>query len=140
VKIISKQKTARNFYDLGCARGALAVRIKRNFPLLHVYAIDSNPLRIFTAKARALLWQCDVHFLRKDIFKVDLSNVDIVYTYLWYDLMPELELKFRRELKPGALVISNTSELPTWEPIQKIVVDKASWKSDDVTLFIYRQS
>jgi trans-aconitate methyltransferase len=139
-KIISEHKTARNFYDLGCAHGALACRIKRRFPTLSVYAIDNDPVRIFFAKMKAFLLRQDIKFLRKDIFEVNLSNADIIYTYLWYDIMPPLEKKLQRELKQGAIVIANTSNFPTWKPIQKIVTyHKVSKTPNFETLFVYQK-
>ncbi|MDI6602949.1 MAG: class I SAM-dependent methyltransferase [Patescibacteria group bacterium] len=140
-KIISEHKTAKNFYDLGCAHGTLALRIKRKFPTLCVYAIDNNSVRIFFAKIRTFLFRQNIKFLRKDIFDVNLSNADIVYTYLWYDTMPPLEKKLQRELKQGAIVITNTSNFPTWKPIQKIVTyHKVSKMPDFETLFVYQKT
>ena len=127
--IISEYKPeGRNFYDLGCARGLLATRIKKRFPHLSVFAFDNSSMRIICAKLRACLLGQDIRFLRKNIFDVNVSNADIVYTYLWYDTMPLLEKKLQKELKRGALVITNTSHFPNWEPIQQIE-----------TLFLYRK-
>jgi len=140
-KIISEYKTAKNFYDLGCAHGAFAVRIKRKFPALSVRAVDNNPIRIFFAKIRAFLFRCNIIFLRKNIFDVDLSDADIVYTYLWYGLMPPLEKKLQKELKRGAIVITNTSNFPTWKPVQKIITyPKVSKIPDFETLFVYQKA
>lgn len=138
VKIISEYKTARSFYDLGCAHGAFAVRIKKRFPALSVCAVDNNPIRIFFAKIRAVFFQCNIHFLRKNIFDVDLSSADIVYAYLWYDLMTPLEKKLQKELKQGAIIITNTSNFPTWKPVQKIITYLKVPKTPDFeTLFVY---
>lgn len=140
-KIISEHKTTGNFYDLGCGHGALACRIKKKFPTLCVYAIDNNSVRIFFAKIRAFLFRQNIKFLRKDIFEVNLNNADIIYTYLWYDTMPPLEKKLQKELKQGAIVITNTSNFPTWKPIQKIVTyPKASKTPDFETLFVYQKT
>ena len=140
MKIISQRKNTGNFYDLGCARGAFAVRIKRKFPALSVRALDNDPIRIFFAKIRAFIFRTDVLFSKKNIFDADLSNADIIYTYLWYDLMPPLEKKLRKELKRGAIVITNTSNFPTWEPIEKIITyPKASKTPDFETLFVYQK-
>jgi len=135
-KIISEHKAAGSFYDLGCGHGALAVCIKRKFPALFVSAIDNNLIRIFFAKIRALLFWRDVKFLRKNIFDVDLRDVDIVYAYLWYDLMPPLERKLLKELKPGAIVITNTSNFPTWKPFKTIITNQKSPNFEK--LFIYK--
>ncbi len=139
-KIISEHKTAKNFYDLGCAHGEVACRIKKKFPTLCVDAIDNNSVRIFFAKIRAFLFRQNIKFLRKDIFEMNLNDADIIYTYLWYDVMPPLEEKLQKELKQGAIVITNTSNFPTWEPIQKIVTyPKVSKTPNFETLFVYQK-
>ena len=120
---------ANNFYDLGCARGALALRIKKRFPNLSVYGVDKSSMRIACAKLRALLLRSTIGFVRADIFDVDLGNVDIVYTYLWYDTIPLLERKLQKELKKGALAIANTSHFPSWQPIKNFG-----------SLFVYRKT
>ena len=73
---------------------------------------------------RAWLFRKEIKFIRNNIFDVDLSNADIVYTYLWYDLMPPLEQKLQKELKSGSIVITNTSNFPTWKPIQTVITYK----------------
>jgi len=138
--IINEQKVARTFYDLGCAHGSLAVRIKRKFPYLTVCAIDNDSVRIFFAKIRAFILRKKVNFICADILKTDLSQADILYTYLWYDIMPPLEQKLQKELKPGALVITNTSSFPNWKPIKTIEPEKRSEQKVNIeTLFIYRK-
>jgi SAM-dependent methyltransferase len=140
IKIISQHKNTGIFYDLGCAHGALAIRIKRTFPALSVRAIDNDPIRIFFAKIGALIFRANISFLRKNIFDTDLGDADIVYAYLWYDIMPPLEKKLRKELKRGAIVITNTSNFPTWKPIEKIITyPKASKTPNFETLFVYRK-
>ena len=139
-KIIAEQNHAKNFYDLGCAHGSFSVRIKRALPNLSMTAVDNDMIRIFFAKTRSLLFRSKISFIRKNIFDVDLSNADVVYTYLWYDLMPPLEKKLQKELKAGAIVITNTSKFPTWKPIQTVVTyPKISTTPDFETLFVYQK-
>jgi trans-aconitate methyltransferase len=139
-EIISQQSNARNFYDLGCAHGIFSLRIKRRFPTIRVFAIDNDSLRIFFARMRAFLFRTKIDFIRSNIFDVDLSDADIVYTYLWYDLMPPLESKLEKELKSGAIVITNTSKLPNWKPIRTVITyPRTSPTPDFETLFIYQK-
>lgn len=139
-KIISEQKRARNFYDLGCAHGALVLCVKRKFPDLSVHAIDNDRVRVFFAKIRAFFLQQKIQFVCADIFNIDLSNADIVYAYLWYDIMPLLEKKLQKELKTGTLVITNTSSFPTWKPIKEIApCDGAVQTCNIETLFVYQK-
>jgi trans-aconitate methyltransferase len=140
MEIISRHKNNGIFYDLGCARGALAIRIKRKLPNLSVRAIDNDPIRIFFAKIRAMIFRANVSFSKKNIFAADLGDADIVYAYLWYDIMPPLEKKLLKELKRGAIVITNTSNFPTWKPVEKIITyPKISKTPNFETLFVYQK-
>lgn len=121
-KIVSKYEgDAKNFYDLGCSRGTFAIAIKGRFPHFSVYAIDNSALRLFFARLKNIFFRRKICFQKMNLFETDLRNADIVYTYLWYDLMPPLEKKLQRELKKGAIVITNTSNFPNWKPVKTYV-------------------
>jgi len=137
--ILQKYKPdAKIFYDLGCARGTLSLRLKKIFPLIDIYGIDNDIVKICFAKLKSKILRREVCFQTRDIFKTDLRNVDIIYTYLWYDLMPVLEKKLQKELKRGAVVITNTSHFQDWQPMEKIVTyPKVSKTPDFETLFVY---
>jgi ubiquinone/menaquinone biosynthesis C-methylase UbiE len=137
IKIISQYKLdSYNFYDLGCGRGTLVLAVKRELPHLTVYGIDNSAIRIFFAKIKSKFSGQKINLKKQDIFQIDLRNADIIYAYLWYDLMPLLEKKLRKELKQGAIVITNTSNFPTWKPIKTYVTYPK--KSDFEKLFVYQ--
>lgn len=123
------------FVDLGCARGLLAARLKKKFPAMNVRAVDTSAFRIFVARVRAFFMGVFVVWEKRNIFDADVSNTDIVYTYLWYDLMPPLEQKLLGELKKGAIVITNTSSFPNWKPQETYIT--CSRKPDFEKLFVY---
>ncbi len=136
VNIIFQYKfKAHNFYDLGCGRGSLVLAIKKELPSLTVYGIDNNTIRIFFSKLKSKLLRRKINFKKQDIFQTDLRAADIVYTYLWYDLMPLLEKKLQKELKQGAIVITNTSNFPTWKPVRTYVTYPKN--PDFEKLFVY---
>lgn len=133
IEIIRQYKPdAKSFYDLGCAHGGLALFVKNTLPVLDVCAIDNSIVRIFFAKLRSKILKLRINFKKQDIFTADLRQADIVYTYLWYNLMPPLEKKLQNELKDGSVVITNTSNFPTWQPVHKIVIQPNS-----EILFVY---
>jgi alanine-alpha-ketoisovalerate/valine-pyruvate aminotransferase len=68
-----------------------------------------------------------------------LEKADIVYTYLWYDLMPILEKKLEKELKSGAIVITNTSHFAFWQPIEIINTWPNIRDSKFEKLFVYKK-
>lgn len=139
VDTIQKYKPdAKVFYDLGCARGTLSLRLKKILPRLDIFGIDNGVVRIFFAKLKSQILRRKINFQKQDIFKTDLRNADVIYTYLWYDLMPILEKKLQKELQRGAIVITNTSHFQGWQPTEKVVTyPKVSKTPDFETLFVY---
>lgn len=129
---------AKTFYDLGCARGTLSLRLKKILPCLDIYGVDNGAVRIFFAKLKSKILRRKPYFKKQDIFKTDLRDADVVYTYLWYDLMPILEKKLQKELKQGAIVITNTSHFQDWQSVEKVVTYPEIPKTPDFeTLFVY---
>src|SRR3990167_10763153 len=57
-----------------------------------------------------------VVIVNKSFWDVDLSDVDIVTIYGITSVMPRLEKKLRKELKPGAKVVANYFTFPNWKP------------------------
>ncbi|MBI2515084.1 hypothetical protein HYV91_02800 [Candidatus Wolfebacteria bacterium] len=137
IKIVRSFKPdAKNFYDLGCGRGTLALAVKSEFPELNVFALDKSGLRLLFARLKNFVLGRGVIFQNKNIFDADLRSADILYTYLWYDWMPPLEEKLRKELKTGAIVITNTSHFSKWQPIATYITYPK--KPDFEKLFVYR--
>jgi len=138
-KIIADYGKERgNFYDLGCGRGTLALVIKKNLPQIKVLAVDKNPIRIFLAKLKMFFLWRKINFKQKNILEMDardLQNADVVYTYLWYDLMPILERKLKDSLRDGAIVITNTSSFPNWRPASTHIVHLSNPEFEK--LFVY---
>jgi len=142
IKIIKEYSPqAQKFYDLGCGHGRVAIKVKKYLPNLKVYGVDKNKIRIFFCQLKNIFKKNKAHFKHQDIFKTNLKNADIIYTYLWYDLMPSLKDKLQNELKSGSLVITNTSNFSDWQPIDKI----KTWPNysgptpNFETLFVYKK-
>jgi trans-aconitate methyltransferase len=133
--VLKYNPKADKFYDLGCGRGTVVVAIKKELPFLTVCGIDNNTIRIFFSKIKAKILKRKVLFKKQNLFQTNLSTADIVYTYLWYDLMPPLEKKLQKELKPGAIVITNTSNFPTWKPEKTYITCPKN--PDFEKLFVY---
>jgi trans-aconitate methyltransferase len=139
ITLVKKYKPkGNNFYDLGCGHGTLSLQIKKKLPHLYIYAIDNSKLRIMLAKLRNKILRRNINFQKKDIFATDLSKAEIVYTYLWYDLMPILEKKLLAELPKGAVVITNTSHFHNWQAIEKVETNNKNFKIPNFeSLFVY---
>ena len=71
--------------------------------------------------------KADVKIFRKNFFQADLSKADVVFCYLFPEVMAKLEPKFTQELKSGSRVVSYAFKLPTK------VADKVVITNDDNT-------
>ena len=135
VAVRQHKPNAKNFYDLGCARGRLALNIKKHFPNLEVIAIDNSRLRLFFARMKALFLRRKINFVKNNVLKQNLSGADVVFAYLWYNWLPPLEEKLQKELKKGSVVITNTSHFPSWVPTKTIVLNPDNPEFEK--LFVY---
>jgi hypothetical protein len=73
--------------------------------------------------------------IRRDFFRADLGDAALVCCYLYPGAMRRLAPKLERELRPGALVVSNSFLVPGWEP-------EATRTSDDqygTPVYLYRR-
>ena len=94
-------------YDLGSGDGRVLIAAARNHGALGV-GIDIDPLKVWIARwlAKRAGVSEQVQFLRKNFFKVDLKEADVVYVYLTHQAMDKLLPAFTSKLKPGARVVS----------------------------------
>jgi len=51
----------------------------------------------------------------RDLWKVQLDNVDVVAVYGLNPIMDKLGKKLQEELKPGTVVLSNVFSIPGWK-------------------------
>jgi hypothetical protein len=71
----------------------------------------------------------------RDFRKADLSVADVVFCYLFPDVLPDLSVKLGSELKPGAVVVSANFAIPDWRP-QKVLRSDHGRQVDP--LYVYR--
>jgi predicted O-methyltransferase YrrM len=69
----------------------------------------------------------------QSLWNVDLAEYDVVYCFLSPAPMPELWKKAQAELRPGALLISNTFEIPGVPPSQ--VIELNDWRQSKILIW-----
>jgi predicted RNA methylase len=96
-------------YDLGCGDGRTIVTAARRYGARAV-GIEIDPLRYLWCQLfiTVLGLRDRVRIVYGDFFNQDLSDADVVTCYLLQDTNDKLEEKFKRELRPGTRVVSNT--------------------------------
>jgi hypothetical protein len=64
-----------------------------------------------------------VAFIEGDLFKADISPATVVTLYLSLTVNMRLEAKLKRELRPGARIVSQRFPIGNWKPDKTVVVE-----------------
>ncbi|MBP5856797.1 hypothetical protein KAJ83_07240 [Marivibrio halodurans] len=110
--------------DLGCGLGGplLAMATANRDPASRFLGVETAPFPFAIAWTRArLAGDRRVTVACRSIWSVDLSAFDLVYAFLSPAPMPRLMAKARRELREGALLVSNEFTDPAYPPDRRII-------------------
>lgn len=113
-------------YDLGSGDGRIPIAAVKKFNAKKAVGIDINPERIKEAHANHKESNAGdrVTFILGDLFEQDISEATVVTLYLLPSLNVKLMPKLKKELKPGARIVSQSFDMMgEWEPEETINVD-----------------
>ena len=127
-------KEGQVFYDLGCGDGKVVIYAAKHYKVQSIGLEISLPLYLFCRFRQLLEKNGKVIFKLKNLFKENLSSADVVYFFgIPSSLNEAFSAKLKKELKPGAKVISYAFKLHNWTPE---IVDKPSNKDLPINLYI----
>lgn len=121
------------FIDLGCGDGRVLRMAAKRYNIIAT-GYDLNFMAWFKAKLYSLFCR-NVHIRFSDFYKADISGADVVFCYLFPDVLPMIAKKIKTELKPGAVFVSCNFPLPGFTA-DKVVRPEGSLHSDPI--YIYR--
>lgn len=138
LKLILKKYSLDNkvFIDLGCGQGQVARQIKKAFPEMKVVGIEKAPSLWIFGLIKNIFSFHKIKFLRQNLFDADILKADVIYFYLPRPLLPRLEQKLKKELKTGAVIITNTVSFEDWPPIETVVTNESSPNFEK--LYVYK--
>lgn len=113
---LAKPKKGEKIVDLGSGDGKVVFALaKRGYT---VEGIEINPLLVSKSRKRAKELGLDqsVTFTRKSFWNVNFSEYDLLLLYGTTYIMKKLEQKLLTEMHPGARLVSNYFQFPTWKP------------------------
>lgn len=112
--------------DPGCGSGDLVRDIARHFSNAQVTGLELSPLPYWTGRIKlALFGPRNARLLSEDFFAYDLSASDVVVTFLPAPVLAQLEPKLKKEMKPGAVLLSNAFRMPEgWTPYKTLPLEK----------------
>ena len=98
---------------LGCGDGRILRKVYKQYGVKAI-GYEMNPLAYVKARILSLGLK-SIRIRLRNFWKVNLSNADMIFCYLYPDVMRELSKKLRKELRPGAVVVSFNFALPDWQ-------------------------
>jgi SAM-dependent methyltransferase len=123
--------------DIGCGDGRVLRAARRRYGVMAL-GFEVNPLAYFIARIRNLGIK-GIQVSRKNFWKVDIGDADVVFCYLFPDVLERLVEKLERELRSGALVISCNFPLPGWRSL-KVLFPESSLHNDPIYLYRFPDS
>ncbi|MGD9305869.1 MAG: class I SAM-dependent methyltransferase [Desulfobacterales bacterium] len=126
-------KSGQLLLDIGCGDGRVLRIASRRYG---VQAIGYEVNWMAYIKARLLcMGDRNINIRRKNFWKENLSAADVVFCYLYPDVMKRLTKKLESDLRPGTVVVSCNFALPGFTPSKKFRPE-GSLRSDP--LYIYK--
>lgn len=123
----------QRFVDLGCADGRMLRAARRRYGVRAV-GYELNPLAWVRAWATCRR-DPGIRIHRRNFFHDDLSAADVVFCYLYPDVMADLSAKLREELPPGAVALSFNFQLPGLSAERVIRPEGSLWNDP---IYLYR--
>ncbi len=98
-------KNWQTVYDLWCGDWAILFQAAKSHNCKFIWIEKKIDVAII-AKIKSVFYK-NIKIKKKDIFKEDISDADIVFLYLFPNVMKKLELKLTKECKKWTIIISN---------------------------------
>ncbi len=112
-------------YDLGCGDGIIVTTAAQKYGARAV-GIDIDPQRVkeSTERAQKMGVSDKIRIIHGDLFEADIKDATVVTLYLLQSLNIKLMPKLKKELKPGARIVSQSFDMgDTWPPEKTVDVD-----------------
>ena len=126
-------KPGQLFVDLGCGDGRVLRKVRKRYGA-RALGYELNLLAYLKAKLLCLGLQ-NVQVRWRNFWTADLSEADVVFCYLFPDVMRDLAAKLTANLKPDTVVVSCNFHLPGFIPEQVLRPGNSLHNSP---IYIYR--
>ncbi len=104
--------------DLGSGDGRIVISAVKSHPGVRGWGVDIDEklVRESSAEAHKEGLSDRVRFYHQNAFDADLSQANVIFMWLWPELMYMLRTKILAEARPGTRVVTNMWDLGSWKP------------------------
>jgi hypothetical protein len=126
-RIIDELKQMNNpaeaeVYELGSGMAGFLKAMEKNFPETYLTGMEYSFLPCMISRMQIAFVKSKIKILKKNFLDEDLSKADVIYCFLSIRLMELLKEKFKKELRPGAIVISYQFPLKGIDPVKIVKI------------------
>lgn len=115
--ILAELKSGEILYDLGSGDGRAVIMAAKDFGAKSVgVELREDLVKRALSNIHELSLETKAQVFQNDIFKVDLSQADVVFLYLTTSANEKVKPKLETELKSGARIVSHDYEILGWKP------------------------
>jgi len=115
--VLSEIKPNEIIYDLGCGDGRVVIMAAQEFGARGIgVEMREDLVKQALSKVSDMGLEGQVKIIQSDIFKVDLTQADVVTLYLTTSANDKIKPKLEAELRPGTRVVSHDYEILGWRP------------------------
>jgi hypothetical protein len=122
-----------HYIDLGSGLAGSLYQLSRRYPQAQFVGVETAPL-VFALAWLRCLWRPNCQIRYRNLWQQSLAEFDVVYCFLSPAPMAKLWRKARAEMRPNALLISNSFTIPDVAPTEHIELH--DWRAS--TLLIWR--
>lgn len=117
--------------DLGCGDGRTLRAARRRFQVIAI-GYEINPMAYL--KARIYSAGSGIEICYRNFWNEAIDTADVVFCYLFPDVMAKLASKIKAEAKPGVMIVSFNFPIPEFTPV-KILRPTGSRHSDPIYFY-----
>jgi len=77
--------------------------------------------------------RCEIFY--KNFYNANLADADAIFCFLMDSVMPKVEKKLKKELKPGAKIACYGFKLPAWPPVKVVEIKKGNKRASKIYLY-----
>lgn len=127
-KIFSEINFGQDFngmvYELGAGKAGFLRAFEEKYPATRLIGVEYAFFPFFLAKIQIALAGSKIKMKKANMFKLNLSDADVIYCYLMPTVMKELEPKVSAECRPGTKIVSYQFLFPNLKPERMIDLEK----------------
>ena len=110
-------KSGDKIAELGSGDGRICIALANNLQKIEIHGFEINPFLVWISrrKIKKLGLQNKIKIYWKNFFKEDLSRYNKIVMFQFNTITNKLSKKFKKELKPGSIIVSHWWKLPEWK-------------------------